>query len=59
MFDIISLFRAENLNEALICKIDTSLDLEINVRMDYKLIHSNIRINIVGNGYDLDVDNQN
>jgi hypothetical protein len=47
--DIISLFRAENLNEAPICKIDTSK----NVRMDYKLIHSNIRIDIVGNGYDL------
>jgi hypothetical protein len=59
LFTVSTIFRTERPNQTLIFKIDSYIESELNIKMDYRLIHSNVRFDIVDNVYDLDKDNRN
>ncbi len=58
LLNIILLFRKRKPNGIFIYKINHSTDSKIDVRMNYRLIHSNVRIDIVSKDYNLDEENQ-
>ncbi len=57
LLSIVNIFTTEIPNQTLIFKIDSYIESELNIKMDYRLIHSNVRFDIVDNDYDLDKDN--